>query len=99
MDFSTDCLTPFNENGVCIEISLCKKIYSLNMTEKQNRTVLAYVRSSFCGYTNNTKPKVCCAIDTDPSSLLSSKLPPQGACGKVKVSTGKIIGGNVVQLG
>ncbi|VVC38435.1 Proteinase, regulatory CLIP domain,Peptidase S1A, chymotrypsin family,Serine proteases, trypsin family [Cinara cedri] len=95
-----DCFTPHNENGVCIEVRFCKKIYSLIETEKHNSTVLAYIKNSFCGYSaNNPNPKVCCPKNTVDPSFLSSKLPSRDECGKVKVSAGKIVGGNVVELG
>lgn len=71
---------------------------SLINTDLQNKTIVAYIKGAFCGYQSKS-PKVCCPKDTVEPWRLSTKLPPQAACGKIKVSTGKIVGGKEVQLG
>lgn len=61
----TECFTPNDMNGVCINIKRCPYLRNLLETQRKNNTVLAYLRNSACGY-EGRDPKVCCPLEDEP---------------------------------
>lgn len=62
--YFTDCLTPSNLNGVCININLCQSLQTLYKNELQNSSVVSILRDSICGY-ELKQYKVCCPLTGD----------------------------------
>lgn len=65
LEFATDCLTPNNVQGLCVEIQDCKKLY--DQVVQNNIATFPFIRASKCGppKENIKKPKVCCGPDTN----------------------------------
>lgn len=97
----TECLTPKNENGICIPVKKCKQLNDLLMNQRHVDSVKVHLQKSFCGYDLSSKqPKLCCPLEDethqsakepteniDPSnSLLLSVLPSNSTCGKITVN-------------
>lgn len=62
-----DCFTPSDSNGYCINLKRCPRLRILVETQRQNATVVAYLRSSFCGY-EGKDVKVCCPLENEQTS-------------------------------
>ncbi|XP_050544565.1 venom protease-like isoform X2 [Daktulosphaira vitifoliae] len=58
-------MTPTKEAGECINIKRCPSLIHL-LREKNNTSVITFLRNSTCGY-ENKDPKVCCPIKIEPS--------------------------------
>lgn len=61
-----ECFTPNDENGVCINILRCPVLRRMLETQRQNSTVVTFLRNSACGY-EGRNPKVCCPLDNEPT--------------------------------
>jgi len=93
--FLTECRTPNDENGVCIDIRNCTKLVLLLRDPNTTESDLTLLRKSICGFEGTTS-KVCCPLDkTIPEDTLSSQM----TCGQIQLSTDRIIGGSQSQLG
>ncbi|KAI4459235.1 hypothetical protein MML48_6g00020129 [Holotrichia oblita] len=60
LDFS-DCRTPNNINGICIEIENCKRLF--DEVVRDNKDAFPFIRASRCGPYTATIPNVCCGPD------------------------------------
>jgi len=93
--FLTECRTPNDENGVCIDIRNCTKLISLLQDPNTTESDMILLRNSICGFEGRTS-KVCCPLDkTIPEDTLSSQM----TCGQRQLSADRIIGGSQSQLG
>lgn len=61
---STECHTPDNGNGVCIDLRICQPLRTLLETRRHVQSVKIRLQKSFCGYTDVTSPKVCCPVQS-----------------------------------
>ncbi|XP_050544569.1 venom protease-like [Daktulosphaira vitifoliae] len=61
---NSDCFTPNDENGVCVNIKRCPHLLNLLESQRRNSTVVAFLRNSMCGY-EGRDPKVCCGLDNE----------------------------------
>ncbi|VVC37366.1 Hypothetical protein CINCED_3A008244 [Cinara cedri] len=59
-----ECLTPLHDIGVCINIKGCPLLLSLFENERDNESVVLFLKKSFCGHENRF-PKVCCPLEND----------------------------------
>lgn len=60
----TECFTPNDLNGVCINIRNCPLLRSLLENHRKNDSVVSFLRNSRCGY-EAKDPKVCCPLDKE----------------------------------
>merc|ERR1711872_203789 len=67
------CLTPKEEEGLCVVISKCRtEDRGLYITDDGRTT--QYLRDSACGFDVNT-PKICCATESSTTRPRKRKLP------------------------
>lgn len=60
--FATDCRTPNDVQGLCVEIKTCKKLYDQILLD--NKETFEFIRESRCDpHKDDTLPKVCCGPD------------------------------------
>lgn len=58
------CLTPKQENGVCISIKKCEELNDLLMNRRHENSIRIFLQKSFCGYDYKSGlPKLCCPIE------------------------------------
>lgn len=53
------CVTPLNEEGLCIGIRKCQQLLQLLVRDSRKPEVVQFLRASACGF-ENLDPKVCC---------------------------------------
>jgi len=56
----SECLTPNDKPGTCMELTSCSTLYHLMLTRGKENSVANFLRSSQCGLTHDKTPKVCC---------------------------------------
>lgn len=61
------CLTPNDEDGVCIDLKKCEKLRTLLENRRHIEWVKVHLRKSFCGYEGQS-PKVCCPVEEQAAS-------------------------------
>jgi len=57
-----ECLTPNDEDGICIDLKMCEKLRTLLETRRHIESVKVHLRKSFCGHEGQS-PKVCCPLE------------------------------------
>lgn len=100
----SECSTPHNEIGVCMDIKHCKKLRELLENQRHIPSVMAFLKKSFCGHENGIT-KVCCPLENASSGAKikeytdnikthsPSKLPSQETCGHSNPISNRIFGG------
>ncbi|VVC37370.1 Hypothetical protein CINCED_3A019456 [Cinara cedri] len=73
---STNCSTPSNLDGVCMDLNLCPSLKALSEEQKKNSSVISFLRNSICGF-KSKQYKVCCPLANETFSVLNTKLKPE----------------------
>lgn len=56
----SECLTPNEKPGTCLELTTCSTLYNLMLMRGKEPAIANYLRKSQCGLTHDKTPKVCC---------------------------------------
>lgn len=105
----TECNTPNNDEGVCINIKNCPALRGMYGNPNISSSDVVLLKNSSCGH-DGEYPKVCCSSNDNHTSstssrlqghetVSSSKLPSQSTCGLVTRFVERIIGGKKSDLG
>lgn len=108
----SECSTPHNENGVCMDIKHCKKLRELLENQRHIPSVMVFLKKSFCGHEAGIT-KVCCPLENAFSGESKpikqstgniethkpSKLPSPKTCGHNNPISNRIFGGGQSILG
>ncbi|KAI4459186.1 hypothetical protein MML48_6g00015869 [Holotrichia oblita] len=81
--FATDCMTPNDVIGVCVELQTCKKLFDQVLND--NKDVYPFIRASRCDpKTDTTLPKVCCGPDINFTNTSDGDAPDQDVLQEAK---------------
>lgn len=110
----SECYTPDELVGECINIKKCPSLLMLLETQKKNSSTVQFLQNLKCGYDGN-EPKLCCALNNESSSGSSTVtiLPPTttekiglstkflfpSTCGRSNSSHTRVVGGAPAELG
>lgn len=106
----TECNTPNNHEGVCINIKNCTVLQAMLENPNKSSSDEIFLKNSLCGH-DNEDTNVCCSTNVNHTSSInynsqgyetvsSSKLPSQSTCGQVlNTFVNRIINGRKSVLG
>lgn len=85
-----ECITPNNQNGVCIAVKQCEKLNTLKIYKNHISSVRIFLQKSFCGY-DGPNTKYCCPFvkERDQSTnkpVITSSEPSKSSDSSVSLS-------------